>query len=197
MPRRDVVTWANESISIFDLLQGLFGVDAPREGGSFKIFCPFSFEHPDGGVERACRTYPETNSAYCFALHGRLTPVKLYALAKDLRYKQAAVELLRRAGLYDPRPWKERLPEVLAEREAAKATRTDLGDPQTLVAALHTSLRSHPAYPVAGVSPALSGALEARMALLEGLSGVEAVRTWYDESKKVLWEALDQEARTA
>jgi hypothetical protein len=194
MPRRDLVEWANEAISIFDVLEDLFGIVHPRDGGSYKGHCPFEFEHPDGGLEKGFRTYPATNTAYCFVLesHGSLTPVRLVALRKELPYRRAAAWLLEQKGLLRPRAWQDRWREVMTERSVTVGH----GNPQELLEALHESLRDHPAYPPGGVSPALTAAIETELSKLEGLlirdaSGDE-VRAWFLSAKESLHLVLER-----
>jgi hypothetical protein len=200
MRRRDLIDKANEAVSIFDVLAEEFGIHHPREGRSFKGHCPFGFEHPDGGVEKGFRSYPETNTSHCFVMHGQLTPVRLIALKNDWSNRRSAEWLLRKAGLLDARPWQERWNEMETERMAPKTE--DLGDPQDLVEALHAAIRDHPAYPAGGVSPVLSEALDARLRVLErgmstGAATREAVAAWYEATKIVLRQVLDEEARRA
>jgi hypothetical protein len=200
MRRRDLIEKANDAVSIFDVLAEEFGIRHPREGRSFKGHCPFGFEHPDGGIEKGYRTYPETNTSHCFVMHGQLTPVRLIALQNDWSQRRSAEYLLRKAGLLDARPWQERWNEMETER-IAPAT-PDLGDPQDLVEALHESLRGHPAYPAGGVSPTLSDALDARLRVLErvlgtGLATKEHVAAWYEATKIRLRQVLDEEEKRA
>jgi hypothetical protein len=194
--RRDLIEKANEVVSIFDVLHDLFDIDHPREGRSYKGHCPFGFEHPDGGVEKGFRSYPGSNTGYCFVMHGQLTPVRLVALQNDWSQRRSAEWLLRKAGKLDARPWQERWNEMEAEKAAPKEQ--ELGDPQELVEALHESLRSHPAYPPGGLSPRLSEALETRLRVLErvlatGFTTKEFVEDWYRETKDLLRRVLDEE----
>jgi hypothetical protein len=200
MRRRDLIEKANEAVSIFDVLAEEFGIHHPREGRSFKGHCPFGFEHPDGGVEKGYRSYPETNTSHCFVMHGQLTPVRLIALHNDWSQGRSAEYLLRKAGLLDARPWQERWNEMEAAKAEVKPP--DLGDPQDLVEALHGALRDHPSYPPGGVSPVLSDALEARLGVLEnalgtGVATKEFVQDWYLSTKGMLIRVLDEEAKRA
>jgi hypothetical protein len=196
--KRDLVEWANEAVSVFDVLESEFGIRHPRTGSSWKGYCPFGWEHPDGGVEKGFRTYPATNTAHCFVMHGQLTPVRIVSLANGWSYRKAASELLRRAGKLDRRPWRERWGEVQAERAAAE-TAVDIGDPAELVEAIHEALRTHPAYPPSGVSPVLSRAMNARLEAFEVLRShgatIAQVREWFDRTKVALRAVLDEEER--
>lgn len=133
---RHLIERAN-AVSVFDVLRDYFDIVHPREGGgSYKGYCPFGFEHADGGIEKQWRTYPSTNSSYCFAGHGSLTPVRLVQIKKDIKATDAAVDILRRYGLFAPRHFRERYADLVRERE--EKTR-QLGSPAYLVEALRTA----------------------------------------------------------
>lgn len=94
--RRKLIERANENVSITALYRKL-GLYIPRDipmGDSFKTYCTFGYLHSDGGMSQALRIYPGGNHAYCFAESLQITPVKLWALTNDLRYHEAAEELL-------------------------------------------------------------------------------------------------------
>lgn len=95
---------ANEQVSIgYVLLQ--MGVDIPdySSGASWKANCPFEeFYHIDQGRSKSLRVYFATNSAYCFAGCGYLTPVTLYALKTGLPKAESAMLLLQANGLELP-----------------------------------------------------------------------------------------------
>lgn len=198
MPRRDLIAWANEVVPVFDVLEAEFNIRHPRTGSSWKGYCPFGWEHPDGGIEKGFRTYPATNTAHCFVMHGSLTPVKLLVLSRGWSYRRSAEELLRRAGKLDVRPWRERWDELVTER-AQTASSADLGDPAELVEAIHEALRTHEAYPPSGVSPRLSEVLNARLEVFEGLreskASVAQVRQWFEATKAALRAVLDEEVQ--
>jgi hypothetical protein len=192
MPKRNYVERADREVSIFDVLTDFFNINVPRSGISYKTYCPFAFEHEDGGTDKGFRTYPGTGTAYCFVMHGKLTPVRLIAYSRGWRYDRAARYLLDRYGLLH-RPWPERWAELQAERSMS----VGIGDPQELVAALHDGIRTHPADPAGGLSPKLSRAVEQEMDILDKLltegAGRDAVEAWFSQAKVRLIGLLDQE----
>jgi hypothetical protein len=126
--------------------------------------------------------------------HGRLTPVRLISIEKEMSSKRAAWWLLEHYGLARPRPWQDRLQETLRERSE---TDPGLGDPRELVEALHEALRAHPAYPAAGLAPELQDELERELARLDAVYAIgdrEAIKAWYREARRRLWKTLDEQA---
>src|SRR5690242_15199253 len=90
---------ANDAMDVLPLLWAM-GCQIPADvERSVKFKCPYGSEHSDGGVEKAARFYGPTRTAYCFAGHGQLTPVKLMADADGLSWDQAADKILRERGL--------------------------------------------------------------------------------------------------
>ena len=88
-----LINRVNNQVSITSLLRRL-NVYVPNEVyGSTKIYCPFGQMHPDGGISKAMRVYPATNSCFCFAENLHLSPVKLWAMAEDLSQYDAALDL--------------------------------------------------------------------------------------------------------
>ena len=188
---RALVRRANHEVSVFDVLEEEFNIRHPREGGSYKGWCPFAFEHGDGGVEKQFRTYPATNTAYCFAMHGILTPTKLIEVKYDLTPTQAAMKLLDAKGLLKAKPVQERWAEVLSDRQ-----REVHGSPQTLVEALHTYLSTHPVYADGSLTNEFMSAMEKELAVLDHVLADDRVnstviRAWYSKAKHELMEVLN------
>lgn len=181
---------ANE-VSVFDVLQDWFGITHPREGRSYKGRCPFGWEHPDGGVDKAWRTYPATNSTYCFVGHGYMGPVRLVAMQEGKRPLVAAKMILAKYDLLKSRAWRERFRELQVARE-----QTGRVSPAWVVAALHEGLRDHPGYEQAQFSPrfaaALEGALEVLDMVLQSGVGEEQVREWYAKTKALLTAEIER-----
>lgn len=94
-----LITVANEQVSISTVCR-MLGIEVPDDlGRSTKLHCPFEqVYHSDQGVDPAMRIYTETNSAYCFSCSAYYTPTSMYALGMDLRWRDAAVQLLDRVG---------------------------------------------------------------------------------------------------
>jgi hypothetical protein len=91
-------------VSVVGLLRQL-GVNVPDiEYGSVKVYCPFGILHPDHGITRAMRVYPESNTAFCFSDCGHFTPTKLAAQAWDLSREDAADRLMDQVEAETPLP---------------------------------------------------------------------------------------------
>lgn len=97
------VELANERMSIFTACNKL-GMDIPDYASvSMKLYCPFGhLFHADGGMSKAFRIYPGTNSAYCFASCGYFTPVRLIAMDKDVSNDEAAEMILLETNYVPP-----------------------------------------------------------------------------------------------
>jgi hypothetical protein len=197
--RVKVIRWADEAVSIYDVLEEEFGLTVFRSSvRSPKGHCPFGWEHPDGGVEKSFRVYPQTNSAFCFAGHGRFGPVRLVALKHGVPLERAAVDLLVAKGLLGV-SWRQRWRELLSEAGGGREAVPARDGFQELVDALHEALRRHPKYPQGGVSQRLSEAIVERLSILERLFeeggatvSVEEVQGWFDESKDRLFALLEE-----
>jgi hypothetical protein len=146
---------------------------------SHKLHCPVGFEHRDGGVDRAMRIYPSTNSAFCFAMHHYLNPVKVVSLTHDDSTVRAALRICRRYDLIKPQDYKSRYYELAAQRSVVKPV-----DPATLVEALHVSLSRHPRYDVLQYDPLVISAFDRQLELLDtvDLTDASAVRAWFTSS---------------
>lgn len=109
--RARLIRQANDHVSIIALYRRI-GLYVPNDvplGDSFKTYCTFGYLHSDGGMSQALRIYPGGNHAYCFAESLRITPVKLWALTNDLRYYEAAEELLSEIKIEEEEQEDERL----------------------------------------------------------------------------------------
>lgn len=90
---------ANEAVDIREIYNKLPGMYAPwGEYASWKVNCPFNYEHADGGMDKNCRIYGGQH-LFCFAMHGIITPVYLWARLNAMPSKRAAEELLEQRGL--------------------------------------------------------------------------------------------------
>jgi hypothetical protein len=94
------------------------GVRIPySEGKSIKGRCPFAdVYHLTVDADLSMRVYSDTNSAYCFAGCGSLTPVFIYAKLNDLSYSKAAWSLLGFVG-YKPKNLTEQWRELVSYSE--------------------------------------------------------------------------------
>lgn len=180
----ELVDRANSAVSLFDVLEEFFGISHPRSGRSYKGFCPFGFEHPDGGLDKGWRTYPATNSSHCFVMHGLLNPVRLMQIKSDQKPVKAAVRLLEHYGLIAPKHWRERYQDVLLEREQRQRS---VGNPQHAVEALGMALASVPGYDVRQFDPDVMRAMEIVLERLDDAVSAsdpeQAIRKWYKAAK--------------
>lgn len=94
-----LISKANEVVDIYKVCD-LIDMDfSGYYGSTAKLYCPFgNVVHIDGGSSKAFRIYSNTNSAYCFACSEYFSPVKLYATAKDVSYREAAEIILDLSG---------------------------------------------------------------------------------------------------
>lgn len=149
---------ANE-LPLAALLEAMHGVYVDRERPA-KYHCPFGhIWHSDGGVDRALRFYPDSNTAFCFAGCGFLNPVRLAQVSWDIRSPiRAASELLEKyAG--PPPTWEERLAKALSPRTPELT--------QACVAALHQALSGDPGYATLSLHPTVLAATEECLDRLE------------------------------
>lgn len=148
------IVLANQEVSIVTVC-ARFGADLPDYliSGSYKTHCPFSELHPDRGMEKSFRVYPETNSAFCFTESLHLTPVSLAALKWDVSWKVAAERLLE-----------ERPSKGLLQAQAAQCDRVDEA---SLGAALQVYCRSVcPSWEEVQFDPTVSNTLSGGLSLL-------------------------------
>lgn len=97
---RSTIELANEHVGITSVLERM-GISTPEtsSGVSWKSHCPFeSYYHIDGGRAKSLRVYFDSNTAFCFAGCGYLTPVKLFSLKTGLAQLDAAEILLSQNG---------------------------------------------------------------------------------------------------
>lgn len=187
---RALVAAANR-VSIFDVLHDYFGINHPRSGTSYKDRCPFgSVMHSDGGIEKNWRTYPSTNSSYCFDVCGYMGPVILIERKFDLSTTAASEMLAQRYGFAEQKPWTERWKDLVAEQEQT----SELGDPAWCVEALHTVMRRHPNSMEKIGDPIVEGVVEEELERLgEVLShepDEDALRDWFDHAAARVREAM-------
>jgi hypothetical protein len=181
------------SVPIQSVLKDLFGVYVP-EGldRSWKTHCPFYFEHPDGGLEKNLRVYG-SNSAYCFAMHGFLTPVRLVQLRSETGPKRAAQILAERYGLVKKEPYWVRMSQLISDQSTKLR---DSGSPTHAVAALQSALEHVEGYDRRQFDPDVTQAMEAA---LEGLDEVlrtreeGGVRQWFRSALKSMTTMLGEQ----
>lgn len=180
---KSLIDEANERVSIVKVCR-LIGMDV-FEGASGKFRCPFGdFNHSDGGTAKAFRIYTETNSAYCFSCRAYLTPVNLYAQAKDLRRKDAALLLLEEVG-WKPVSHAQRWAELVSPREESV-------DVSMLALALRTyCARVCPEWDELQLNPDIGGLLSRGLGLLDRVRTAEEAEQWLETCKTVMRSKLE------
>lgn len=139
---RTLVDWANEVADIRDVLRDM-GLYAPSGTFySYKIDCPWNYEHADGGRDKNCRLFGGTN-IYCWAAHGYITPSYLYSRWKGVTIQDAAKELLDQLGLLK-KNWRETWNELVEVRDAKE--HVGLGQQSYAIDALHAALKTDKKY---------------------------------------------------
>lgn len=180
---KSLIDEANERVSIVKVCR-LIGMDV-SEGAAGKMRCPFGmFNHSDGGTAKALRIYTESNSAWCFSCRIYYTPVRLYAEAKDLSRKDAALLLLEEIG------WK---PVSQAQRWA------DLVSPikeSVDISMLALALRTYCArvcseWEELQLNPEVAELLSRCLALLDRVSTAEEAEHWLETCKTVMNRKLE------
>lgn len=180
--KKSFIDEANERVSIVKVCQ-LIGMNI-SDGYGGKLKCPFGmFNHSDGGVEASFRIYTETNSAYCFACRKYLTPVYLYAHAKDRRLKEAALDLLELIG------WK---PVSQSQRWADSISTEEVVDVSMLGLALRTyCARVCVEWEDFQLIPEIAEVLGRCLALLDRVHTPEEADKWLDTCKQVMRTRLE------
>lgn len=139
-----LVDKANELVSIREIYTQMTGSYVPDgQMFSWKIHCPFEFEHSDGGLDKNTRIY-DSNTIYCFGMHGVIRPVYLYARWKGIPTKLAAEELLKERGLLEKKGYRARWNDLMELREEKFHQR--LGEQSYAIDALQKSLENDRMY---------------------------------------------------
>ncbi len=179
--RPNPIVYADEQVSIVTAcrLIGMQVPDACDMGRSVKLRCPFGeIYHRDHGAETAFRIYPDSNHAYCFACGQRYGPVRLVSLAWGVSNRQAAAELLDRAGLK---------PATLADLWAEVAHHEPAPDTTMLAEALKTYCsRIAPTWECDQFEPPVAAGLSACLALLDHVTTEAAALLWLERTKRFM-----------
>ena len=177
---RDPVVQANR-IPIIRVLSDLWNVHVPEGMGhrSWKTFCPLGWEHPDGGIDKGFRVYEQSNTAYCFVMHGSLTPVRLAQMKWGGKQFRVAYRLMEQYGV-GKRHWKDRYEDVLRELDArADGSRNGA----VYVEALQLGLSNIANYTRLQFEPEIVRALERELTdldeLVAGHPTDDQIRGWY------------------
>lgn len=179
--RPNPVVLADEQVPITAAcrLIGLRVPEAADMGRPVKVHCPFGeVYHRDHGVETAFRIYPDSNHAYCFACGQRYGPVRLVAQAWGISNRQAAAELLERAGIK---------PATLADLWAEVAQHEPAPDRAMLAEALKTYCeRIDPYWEFNQFLPDVAPFLSACLQLLDHVHTHEDAAVWLERTKRVM-----------
>lgn len=184
---RSPVSIANEQVSLVELMNVL-GHDCPvpPEGRSVKVSCPFGFEHSDYGHEAAFRVY-SSNTGFCFAGHGFMTPVWLAAQSWDVSPEEAAKRLLAHIGWVDT-----------SSVENARAL-LDPSEPEVDVDALREALRvwctRQDDWTVFEYHKAVNEALAQLTSLLPLVHDGADASKWLDSGKRVMARVMGMVSR--
>lgn len=157
---------------------------------SWKTICPFGWEHADGGIGKNFRVYP-SNSAYCFELHGSLTPVRVIMMSRGCGAHRAAMYLDSKYALTVPKEvyW-EKMKRLVLERETREVS---VGNAQNAVEAMHTALHRLPGYADVSLDEEMLGTIEERLEELDRVLRARdgSVRVWLAETVDVVRERLE------
>lgn len=180
------------SVPIQTVLQDVFHLYVPEDlFRSWKTMCPFSYEHPDGGSEKNMRIYA-SNSAYCFGLHGVLTPVRLVQLQVNVNALKAARMLSDRYGLARTEPYWKRMQTLVLEQSTRMQ---QAGSPTHAVAALQTALGRVPGYRDREFNPEVIQAMEAELERLDEVLEAKregGVREWFRDALRRMTETVGE-----
>lgn len=179
--RRDqpaVVALANRMVPfpVAARLAGMENVPEPRLSGS-RAYCPFGeFSHPDSGIEKAMRVYPD--HGWCFAESLYFSPVRIYAMMNELSEEEAAGQLLDHVG-YLPGSWQERWEQVSCPKAEP--------DRDALSAALQVWLGTrYPGWGNLQYDSRVSSVLAACLGLLPRVNTEEDCRVWLERAKQAM-----------
>ncbi len=189
--RRSPIGLANEQIAITFACQ-LIGMDIPDDigyGRSMKVRCPFGdLYHRDGGVDPSFRIYPDGNSAHCFNCSQSYSPVWLVATAWGITARQAAVELLERAGVTPPVD--------LADAWQRAADRRTTPNITLLAEALKTfcarvATEAGVDWEDAQFTPSVAGVLSRCLGLLDHVTDDTGATQWLVACKTIMRRSID------
>lgn len=171
-----------DEVSIFTVLKDFLGLTVPvaPDGSSWKTFCPWRDEHPDGGLDKGFRVYPDSNSAHCFVMHGYFTSSRLVAQQFGMRRVSAAEKILRHYDLLRPAPWWERFAD-LARASEQHVTHID---PDFATAALRRTLLSRTDYSSKQYLPVVRARFSACVTALE--QAVTAAHAAPEDAESIL-----------
>lgn len=185
------VTHINSKVNLSTVFKEYFSIYVPDLGDmrtSWKTRCPLGYAHADGGLDKNFRVYPSSNRAYCFEMHGTLTPCRLMSLHWGISQKNAAKRLANEYGL-GKQHWRKRLPDVLINLYSEQA----IGDKAAIRQALSIyvdSLNLSPDKKYASkylqLMPKIYASLDS---LYESDPDEETIKKWLVKAKQILYTA--------
>lgn len=179
----ELVTLANERVTIFQAFRMIGMEVGDVSHTSMKLYCPFGdMYHYDGGSSKSLRIYSETNSAWCFAGCGYFDPVKLIALKRDLTQRQAAEALLDETGYVKPN---------FSDQWDALMNEQPVIDTTSFAEALKVACsRMVPDWEERQFTPRVSALLSRCLALLSKVRSAEDGDKWLSTTKLAMWQGL-------
>lgn len=188
-----LVERSDQAVNIIEIYREMGGQAPEGSYRSYKIHCPFNYEHGDGGLDKNCRIYPPSH-IYCFASHGIMKPTYLYSRWKGIQLKQAAAELLEQRGLLKPKFYTERWQELMEQRQTLQ---TSLGTTAEAVAVLQADIATNEQYKSVEFSKPVREAWTIILAALEVLwsrpqTDLNALRRWHGNSLNKLNSAVSE-----
>jgi hypothetical protein len=135
---------ANELIRVEDVLNKHFnlGEEIPADTDRWRTYCPFGYEHEDGGRVKELRIYTSSNTCYCHKMHGNMDPVRLWQhhLGFDRSRRKSAIDLLETYGISTrSKSYQE------VYKEVSEGAQVELVAPP-VIQAFHSYVRSFPDY---------------------------------------------------
>lgn len=181
---------AANAVPIDRILSDFFGIAVPTNlSKSWKAHCPFGFEHPDGGTDRAMRVYG-SNTAYCFSQHGMMTPVRMVQIQTERRQVAVARLIASRYGLDVGEPYWETAKRLILTHDE----RQGAGNPSNAVQALQQALNRSPTYGTRQFDPDVTKLMGEQLELLDEAikaNRPNSCRIWMRTAVKVITEALE------
>jgi|SRR6185503_6004672 len=176
---KSLVDIANDYVSIQYVLS-LCGISTPESysGNSWKTNCPFErFYHIDEGRQKSLRVYFSSNTAFCFAGCGYLTPVGLYALHTGLSKAESAETLI---SLSDTQ-----LPSFTEELDAVLKTDNSPSKPFLREALqLFCKRLAGERWAILEFDDYIVSEFDKCLRILDKIDSEETARVWLDLSKK-------------
>ena len=182
---RSAITLADEQVPIITACR-LIGMELPEDvdyGRSLKVHCPFgAVYHSDQGHEAAMRVYPDSNSTFCFRCGSAYRPSQLAAQAWDCTRRDAADQLLERAGFTAATP----------EQAWAQAINHHVPPDRTLLReALRTFCqRTAPDWDDVQFDPAVAGIYTRCLTLLDQVVSDHDATQWLTCCKQIMTQCL-------